>query len=94
MNKAATRIKLLTEKVSSPVYQEPASQVIMGLLGERKDDILIYDRCRLLVDHFSIPHSYLGYPFAKLTDVSINLVPRFFRGFNMRFAAMLEAQNK
>lgn len=58
---------------------------------KEKDDILIYDRCRLLVDHFSIPHSYLGYPFVKLTDVSINLVPRFFRGFNMRFAAMLEA---
>ena len=58
---------------------------------KEKDDILIYDRCRLLVDHFSIPHSYLGYPFVKLTDISINLVPRFFRGFNMRFAAMLEA---
>ena len=39
MSEAATRIKLLTEKVSFPVYQEPASQVIMGLLGERKDDL-------------------------------------------------------
>lgn len=63
MKEAAATIKLLTEKVSFPVYQEPASQDIMGLLGGRKDDILIYDRCGLLVDHFSMPHSYLGYPF-------------------------------
>jgi len=65
MKKAASTIRELTRRVSFPVYQEPASLNIMGMLGGVKDDILIYDRCGLLVDHFTMPFSYLGYPFVR-----------------------------
>ena len=65
MKRAAATINELTKRVSFPVYQEPASQDIMGMLGGVKDDILIYDRCGLLVDHFTMPWSYLGYSFVR-----------------------------
>ena len=65
MKRAASTISQLTSRVSFPVYQEPVSQDIMGMLGGAKDDILIYDRCGLLVKHFSMPYSYLGWPFVR-----------------------------
>ena len=65
MKRAAATISELANRVSFPVYQEPASQDIMGKLGGVKDDILIYDRCGLLVDHFTMPYSYMGFPFVR-----------------------------
>ena len=65
MKRAASTISKLTSRVSFPVYQEPVSKDIMGMLGGAKDDILIYDRCGLLVKHFSMPYSYLGWPFVR-----------------------------
>lgn len=65
MKKAAATINELTRRVSFPVYQEETTQDIMGLLGGKKDDILIYNRCGLLVDHFTMPYSYLGYSFVR-----------------------------
>lgn len=65
MKRAAATISELTDRVSFPVYQEPAKQDIMGKLKGVKDDILIYDRCGLLVDHFTMPYSYMGFPFGR-----------------------------
>ena len=65
MKKAAASISELTRRVSFPVYQEPANQDIMAMLGGKKDDILIYDRCGRLVYHWKMPQSYLGYPFVR-----------------------------
>ena len=79
MKAAADTITELTNRVSFPVYQEPASQDIMGMLGGVKDDILIYDRCGLLAYHFSMPFSYLGYPFVRyVADCWYNF-HRYFR---------------
>ncbi|KAJ7381991.1 selenium binding [Desmophyllum pertusum] len=56
MKQAAASISELESRVSFPVYQEPANQDIMGMLDGKKDDMLIYDRCGLLVYHYSMPH--------------------------------------
>jgi len=33
------------------------------MLDGKKDDMLIYDRCGLLIDHLRMPYSYMGYPY-------------------------------
>lgn len=63
MKKAAASISELESRVSFPVYQEPANRDIMAMLGGKKDDMLIYDRCGFLVHHWKMPLSYLGYSF-------------------------------
>jgi len=63
MKKSATSISELKKRVSFPVYQEPANQDIVAMLDGKKDDMLIYDRCGLLVDHLRMPYSYMRYPY-------------------------------
>lgn len=63
MKQAATSISELKKRVSFPVYQEPDNQDIVSRLDGKKDDMLFYDRCGLLVTHLRMPYSNMGYPY-------------------------------
>lgn len=78
MKKSAASISELKKRVSFPVYQEPAKQNIVAMLKGKKDDMLIYDRCGLLVHHLRMPYSYMGYSYVwnSLKEVYNNKISK------------------
>ncbi|CAH2296415.1 Hypothetical predicted protein, partial [Pelobates cultripes] len=62
------RYQLLKSKVSEhiPVYQPEENQPdVWSLLKGSKDDFLIYDRCGRLVQHLTLPYTFLSFPYVE-----------------------------
>ncbi|XP_019636262.1 PREDICTED: selenoprotein P-like [Branchiostoma belcheri] len=55
-------LRELEGKVNFGVYQDTARANVWRLLGGKKDDFIIYDRCGRLAKHIRMPEAYLRRP--------------------------------
>jgi len=56
---------MLRRRVDFPFYQATSDNNIWSILGGKKDDFYIYDRCGRLTYHIGLPKSSLHYPIVQ-----------------------------